>query len=166
MLLLERASHTYTTTTEDPTLTPGERQVSNTYTMTHHQVGEPNTYTSAKWDILLSPYFAYYFSVEFRMALLAPWRATRQRKQRFSHSGQSEANLHHYGGIHLWLSRLFAGAPLMETNFHLHSAHTACEIQLDSGSNFYTSPYLFNVGVHLIMLKAFKANFLKVIVGL
>ena len=26
---------------------------------------------------------------------------------------------------------------------------TTCEIQLDSGSNFYTSPYLFNVGVHL-----------------
>ena len=26
---------------------------------------------------------------------------------------------------------------------------TACEIQLDSGANFYTSPYLFNVGVHL-----------------
>ena len=80
------------------------------------------------------------------MALFAPGRT---REQRFSHSGQSEANLHHYGGIHLWLSRLFAGAPLVETNFHLHSAHTACEIQLDSGSNFYTSPDLFNVGVHL-----------------
>ena len=50
-------SHTYTTTTEDPTLTPGERQVSNTYTMTHHQVGEPNTYTSAKWDIFAIPVF-------------------------------------------------------------------------------------------------------------
>ena len=120
--------------------------------MTHHhqrQAEEPYAYTSAKWDILRFPYFAYYFGVEFRMALVAPWRTTRQRKQRFSHSGQSEANLHHYGGIHLWLSRLFAGAPLMETNFHLHSAHTTCEIQLDSGSNFYTLPYLFNVGVHL-----------------
>ena len=120
-------SHTYTTTTEDPTLTPGERQVSNTYTMTHHhqrQAGEPNTYTSAKLDIFAITIFCLLLklSVEFRMALLAPGRTSRQRKQRFSHSGQSEANLHHYGGIHLWLSRLFAGAPLMETNFHLHSA--------------------------------------------
>ena len=60
-------SHTYTTTTEDPTLTPGERQVSNTYTMTHHhqrQAGEPKTYTKcAKWDIFAIPIFAYYFRV-------------------------------------------------------------------------------------------------------
>ena len=106
-------SHTYTW--RSPTLTPW-------HTIISAKQESPALTPAPNGTFLLSPYFAYYFSVEFRMALFAPYRTTRQRKQRFSHSGQSEANLHHYGGIHLWLSRLFAGAPLMETNFHLHSA--------------------------------------------